>query len=163
MIVTFVALFAATRHLDQSWAAIGATVSVVTQVLFMAYYPVLLGLAYLGEQYPTAGAARQAELAIAADALIAQNSGFNPAYEAMMGVGILIFAIVMLKGVFPRWLGWLGVATFVAAIVGLSLYPVIGLNYFLWWIVFVVWFVAVGWKLFQLGRICTDPDSTSGG
>lgn len=152
MIVAFVALAVALKDLDRVWATIGAVVSATVQVLFMAYYPVLLGLAHLGGQYGTATAERQAELAIAADALIAQNSGFNPVYEALMGVGILMFAVVMLRGVFPRWMGILGVVTFAASILGVSLYPVVGLNYFLWWVVFIVWFLAVGWKLYFLGR-----------
>lgn len=152
MIVAFVALAVALKHLDRVWATIGAVVSVTVQVLFMAYYPVLLGLAYLGDQYGTATADRQAELVTAAEALIAQNSGFNPAYEALMGVGILIFSIVMLKGTFPRWVAVLGIVTFAASIVSLSLYPIIGLNYLLWWVAFMVWFPAVGWKLYALGR-----------
>lgn len=40
----------------------------------MAYYPVLLGLVYLSDQYATAGAVRQASLEASAEALIAQNS-----------------------------------------------------------------------------------------
>lgn len=151
-IVAFVALYVALQHLDRSLAAVGAIVSVTTQVLFMAYYPVLLGLAYLAEQHAEAAPQRQAELAIAADALIAQNSGFNPVYEGLMGVGILLFALVMFKGVFSRWMAHLGVATFVASIVALALYPVIGLAYFFWWAFFVVWFPAIGWRLWQLGR-----------
>ena len=31
--------------------------------------------------------------------------------------------------------------------------PVIGLAYFLWWVVPSVWWVAVGWKLIRLGRV----------
>lgn len=157
MIVAFVALYVALQHVDRALAAVGAIVSVTTQVLFMAYFPVLLGLAYLAEQYAEAAPQRQAELATAADALIAQNSGFNPVYEGLMGVGILLFSLVMLKGVFPRWMAYLGVATFVASIVALSLYPVIGLAYFFWWVFFVVWFPAVGWRLWQLGRPL-EPD-----
>lgn len=158
-IIAFVALYVALQHVDRALAAVGAIVSITTQLLFMAYYPVLLGLAYLAEQYAEAAPSRQAELAIAADALIAQNSGFNPVYEALMGVGILFFALVMLKGVFPRWMAYLGFATFVASIVGVSLYPVIGLAYFFWWAFFVIWFPAVGWKLWQLGRPAPAAES----
>lgn len=151
LIVTFTALFVALRRADRVWAAIGAVVSVTAQVLFMAYYPVLLGLAYLGGEYATAAPARQAELATAAEALIAQNSGFNPVYEALVGAGVLLLSIAMLKGAFPRWLAFLGIATFAASAIGLSLYPVVGLNYLLWWVVLIVWLVAVGWKLWVLG------------
>ncbi len=64
----------------------------------IAYYPVLLGLAWLAEQYPTTLAERQHDLVVAAEGLIAQNSGFNPIYEGLLGVGVLIFSLVTLRG-----------------------------------------------------------------
>ncbi|MGD2043869.1 MAG: hypothetical protein PVJ28_09495 [Acidimicrobiia bacterium] len=152
LIITFAAVYLTLKHVDRVLAAIGAIISITTQLLFMAYYPVLLGLVYLSDQYATAGAARQASLEASAEALIAQNSAFNPIYEALMGVGILFLSLAMLKGVFSRFVAYLGIATSVAAFVGLSLYPIVGLGYFFWWAFFVVWLLAVGWKLYKLGR-----------
>ena len=86
----------------------------------MAYYPVLLGPAWLAERYPTTSAERQHDLVAAAEGLIAQNSGFNPIYEGFLGVGVLIFSLVMVRGVFPRWVGYLGVVTGIAAITALA-------------------------------------------
>lgn len=82
----------------------------------IAYYPVLLGLAWLAEQYPTTLAERQHDLVVAAEGLIAQNSGFNPIYEGLLGVGVLIFSLVTLRAVLPRLVGYLGVVTGIAAI-----------------------------------------------
>ena len=152
-IVAFAAMFVALKHLDKSYAAIGAIVAITCHVLFIAYYPVLLGLVYLSEQYAAAAAAQQAVLATAAESLIAMNNGFNPLYESLFGISILILSLVMLKGVFRKWIGYLGVVTCVAALIALSLWPVIGLGYFWWWLLFMVWFVAVGWKLYQLGGV----------
>ncbi len=151
-IVTFAALYLALKHLDRAFAAIGAIVTIVAQVLFMAYYPVLLGLAFLSNAYVGATGPQQRELATAAEALVAQNSAFNPIYEPLLGVGVLFFSLAMLKGVFPKTVAYLGIATFVASVVGMFLYPVVGLWYFLWWLFFVAWLIAVGWKLYRLGR-----------
>jgi hypothetical protein len=152
LMVTFAALFAALKRVNKSFAAVGALIAVVCQVLFMAYYPVLLGLVYLSDQYAGAAAARQGELAVAAEALIAQNNAFNPVYESLFAAGVLVISLVMLKGVFRKWIAWLGVATFAAAVTALVLYPVVGLAYFWWWLVFTVWIVAVGVRLIRLGR-----------
>jgi len=84
--------------------------------------------------------------------LLAQNNAFNPVYESLFAAGILILSLVMLKGVFPRWVAYLGIATFPACIAAMSLWPLVGLNYFWWWAFFTVWFVAVGLKLLRLGR-----------
>jgi hypothetical protein len=59
----------------------------------MAYYPVLLGLASLSDQYVAAAGAQKQGFAIAAEALIAQNNAFNPIYESLLAAGILIFAL----------------------------------------------------------------------
>ncbi len=152
LIITFAALYLTLKQVDRVFAAIGAIISITTQLLFMAYYPVLLGLVYLSDQYATADAARQASLESSAEALIAQNSAFNPTYEALMGLGILFLSLAMLKGVFPRFVAYLGIATCAAAFVGLSLYPIVGLGYFLWWAFAIAWLLAVGWQLYKLGR-----------
>lgn len=48
------ALYVALRHLNKSYAAIGAIVAIACQILFLAYIPVVQGLAYLGDQYAAA-------------------------------------------------------------------------------------------------------------
>ena len=151
-IVTFTALYLALRHLEKSYAALGAVLTVTCQILFLAYYPVLLGLVNLGEQYDAAAPGRREALATAADALMAVNNAFNPLYEAVFALGILFFSLAMLKGVFHRGVAWLGISNAPAAFIALALWPLIGIGYFWWWLFFVAWFVAVGWKLYQLGR-----------
>lgn len=152
-IVSFVALFVALKHLDKSYAAIGAVVASVCQLLFIAYYPVLLGLVYLSDQYVAATDTQRVIFATAAESLIAMNNAFNPLYESMFGVSILILSLVMLKGVFHKSVAYLGIATCVAAFIGLALWPIVGVNYFWWWLLFVIWFIAVGWKLYRLGGV----------
>lgn len=152
VIVTFVALFAALKHLDKSYAAIGAVVGVTSQILYIAYYPVLLGTIYLSDKFTTASADQQVLLGAAADSLIAINNAFNPLYEPILGASILIFSLVMLKGVFHKSIAYLGIATCAAAFIAMSLWPIVGVNYLWWWIFLFVWLIAVGWKLYQLGK-----------
>lgn len=149
--VVFAALFLALKGVDKGLAALGAIVASTMQILFAAYYPVLLGLVYLGDQYAAAPASGRAVFVTAAEALIAQNGAFNPLYESVFAVGVLIVSLVMLKGVFPKWLGYLGIATCAACFVGLALWPVVGVAYFWWWLPFSVWFIAIGVKLIRLG------------
>jgi hypothetical protein len=152
VIVTFVALFAALKHLDKSYAAIGAVVGVTSQILFIAYYPVLLGTIYLSDKFVTASAEQRVLLGTAADSLMAMNNAFNPLYEPILAVSILIFSIVMLKGIFHKSIAYLGIATCAAAFIAMPLWPIVGVGYFWWWAFFLVWLIAVGWKLYQLGK-----------
>ena len=152
-IVSFVALFTALKHVDKSYAALGAVVAVTCHLLFMAYYPVLLGTVYLSDKFVTATADQQAILGTAAESLMAINNAFNPLYEPLFGISILIFSLVMLKGVFHKSIAYLGIATCAAALIGIALWPVLNVAYFWWWAFFFVWFTAVGWKLYQLGKV----------
>lgn len=152
LIVTYVALFLALKHVNNTYAVIGAIAGIVTELLFMAYYPVLLGLVYLSDQYMAAVEAQKVVFVTAAEGLLAQNNAFNPFYEPLFAVSILIFSLVMLKGVFHKSIAYLGIATFAACFVGMALWPIVGVGYFWWWIFALVWFIAVGWKLYQLGR-----------
>lgn len=152
-IITFIALFIALKNLNKSYAAIGALIGVIANILFMAYYPVLLGMVYLSDQFIGAAEEQQKVLSTAAEALIAQNNAFNPIYESLMGIGVLILSLVMLKGrVFRKSIAYIGIATCVAALTALALFPLVGLTYFWWWVLFAVWFIALGWRLINLGR-----------
>ncbi len=150
-IIPFIALYVALKHVNKSYAAIGTVFAIASEVLFLAYFPVVNGLVYLSDQYVAASTATQrAAFASAAEALVAQNNAYGPS-EIILVAGILILSIIMLKGVFHKSIAYLGMATFAAAIIGAALKPVLAIAYLWWWALFMVWFAAVGWKLYRLG------------
>jgi len=149
-IITFVALFVALMPVDKSNAAIGAITAIVIHILFIAYYPVMLGLGFIATNYQLADQAQRNSYESAAEALLAINNAFNPLYESVFAISILFLSIAMLKGVFNKKVAYLGFLTTISAFVALSLWSVIHIGYFWWWLLFIAWFVAVGWKLFSL-------------
>jgi hypothetical protein len=152
-IVVFLALFVSLKNVNKSFALIGSGIAIVCQILFVAYYPVLIGLTYLSDQYmKVVSEAQRAVLVSAAEGLLAQNNAFNPLYEGVFAVSILILSLVMLKGVFPKATAIMGIATSAAAVTALSLQSILGIGYFWWWFFFLIWFVLVGWKLFRMAR-----------
>jgi hypothetical protein len=152
-IVTFMAVFVSLKHVNKSYAAIGAALAIACQLLFVAYYPVTLGIAYLGEQYVTATAERQASLGTAAVGLMSMLDAFNPLYESVLAISVLILSLVMLRGVFHKGVAYLGFATTASAFIGLSLWPLVGIGYFWWWLLLVIWLIAVGWRLYRLSSV----------
>lgn len=150
-IVVFAAIFVALKDVNRSYAALGAIVAITCQVLFVAFYPLTLGVVHLSDQYVTAAETRQVSLAAAAEALVAVLDSYSPLYEGVFAVSILILSLVMLRGVFPKAVAYLGLATAAAAVVALSLWPIIGMGYFWWWLFFVIWFSGAGWRLYRLG------------
>jgi hypothetical protein len=162
-IIPFLAIYPALKHLDKSWLIAGVVLAVCAQVLFMAYIPVVNGLTYLSDQYVAAGSeAERLSIAAGAEALAAMNNAYGPS-EAVLALGVSLISIVMLKGVFHRAVAWLGLAATPAAIIAAAFKSTLGIAYLGWWLVVLVWFGAVGLKLYQLGWMTDGAESPDQG
>ena len=153
--VVFLALFQVLKHLNKSYAALGALAGFVSWVLGLAI-PTTGGgapvLVYLSDQYMTAAtAAQHTAFATAAEVFIAGN---NITYAAgiLAPVGILILSLVMLKGVFPKGVVYLGIVTGALGIVSEALRPILGPGYLVYGLLLPTWFLLVGWKLYRLAK-----------
>jgi hypothetical protein len=158
-IVVFAALFAALKDVNRGYAAVGALIAGTCQVLFVVFYPLTLGVVHLSDQYVTAAPTRQISLAAGAEGVVAVLDAFGPLYEGVFAASILMLSLAMLRGVFPRAVAYLGFAAAAAAAVALSLWPILGMGYFWWWLFFVVWFSGAGWHLDRLGRAAVHADA----
>lgn len=160
----FLAIFVALKGVNKSYAAIGALLAISCQLLFVSFYPGTLGMAFLSAQYMAADPALQESLAAAALGVTAPLDAFNPLYETVFAGSILILSLVMFRGVFPRAVAYMGLATAGAEMVAISLTSQIGMGYFWWYLFFVFWFAGVGWRLYQLGttprRVKSAPSDT---
>jgi hypothetical protein len=153
--VTYLALYPALKHLDKSLAALGAVVGGSAWALTLAIPTTTTGapaLVYLSEQFTaTADPARRVAFATAAETLIAQNRT-TVVVGPLTTVGLLIVSIVMLKGVFPKAVAYLGVAAGVLGISAEALRMVFEGFYGIAAVLPLIWMGAVGWNLYRLGR-----------
>jgi Domain of unknown function (DUF4386) len=153
--VTYLALYPALRHLDRSLAALGAVVGGSAHALTLAIPTTSTGapaLVYLSDRFVgTADPVRRAAFATAAETLIAQNRT-TMAVGPLTTVGLLIVSIVMLRGVFPRAVAYLGVTVGILGIAGEALRFVFEGFYGVYGVLLLVWMGAVGWTLLRLGR-----------
>lgn len=74
----------------------------------------------------------------------AQNNTTS-ASSILAPLDMLILSLVMLKGVFPKGIAYLG-------IVSEAFRPMIGPGYFVYGLLLPAWFLVVGWKLYRLAR-----------
>jgi hypothetical protein len=153
-VLVFVALFIALSPVNKSLALIGALLGGLSWAMFLAI-PVTsrgsLTLVYLSDQYMAAAASERDCFAIAAEALVAENN--TPAVVAVLSAaGILLISLVMTKGVMPRAIGWLGVATGALGMLSEALRHAAPFFYWGYGILLWVWFIAVGIALITLGR-----------
>ena len=82
---------------------------------------------------------------------IAENN-ITGAVGILSPVSILILSLVMLKGVFPKGVAYLGIVTGALGVVSEALRPILGPGYFVYGLLLPIWFLAVSWKLYQLAR-----------
>ncbi len=159
--VVFLALYMGLKHLNKSYAALGAIIGIASEVIALAYNssPQSLnpGLLYLSDQYAAATtAAQHTAFATAAESLIAMTNGVNAA-GILTALAILIISLVILKGVFPKGIAYMGIATGAIGIVSEVLRNMIGPGYFLYGLLLPIWFIAAGWKLYRLGT-SSEPE-----
>jgi hypothetical protein len=152
--VVFLALYVTLRHLNKSLTAIAALIAIASEVTALAVnsspQSLNAALILLSDQYTAAtGDAQRLAFASAAESLIATTNAVNPA-GIMLEVGILIMSVVMMRGVFPKSVAYLGVVTGVVGIFSEALRPIIGFAYIVFFVLEVIWLIAVGWRLYRL-------------
>lgn len=154
-LVVFLALYRALKHLDKSYAALGALLGIASEVLTLAYPttgeggPALVSLSDRYRAAPTE--AQRATFATAAEGLMAQNDTPAPA-GILTPLGILVLSLVMRRGVFHKGVAYLGIATGAIGLISEALRPLLGLGYIGYGLLLPSWFGAVGWTLYRLGR-----------
>lgn len=153
--VVFLALYAALKHLNKSYAALGAFIGIASEVVALAYssspQSLNVGLVYLSDQYVAATtAAQRIAFATAAEGLIAVTNAVNAA-GILTATGILVISLVMLKGVFPKGVAYLGIVMGALGIVSEAIRPILGIGYIVYGLLLPIWFLVVGWKLYRLG------------
>ena len=156
--VVYLALYPALKPLHPGIAALGCAAGGIAWALTLAMPTTSTGapaLVYLSDQYAaTNDPAQRIALDGAAEGLIAINRT-PTAVGVLTTVGMLIVSLVMLRGVFPRWIAYLGIATGILGVASEALRPVIEGGYGVYGLLLLVWTAAVGWRL--NGLVVTRP------
>lgn len=154
-LVVFLALYPALKHVNKSYAATGAVLGIASWALSLAWPTTGEGaptLVALSDSYAAATtAAERTAFATAAEVLIAIEA-IPTIIGVLQTVGILIISLVMIGGVFPKWVAYLGVVTGAIGIVSEALISVLGIVYAIYGGLVIVWFFVIGWQLYRLER-----------
>ncbi len=148
------ALYVALKEVKKTYALIGSGFLSVSLVVDLSAADVnLANLVPLSDAYQAAtGDIQRAAYVAAADvARGALNSGIILAVLTA-SIGFLIFGLAMLKGVFGKGTAYLGIVAGIVGLVQAIFLPPIGLGLIVWFVVSSIWFLAVGSRLYRLGR-----------
>lgn len=152
-VVVFVALYVALAPLSRSWALLAAVLGGLPWALLLAV-PVSsrgsLSLVYLSDRYSAAVSEGERNVfATAAEAIVAENN--TPAIAGLLSpVGIFLISLVMLKGVLPRAIAWLGLLTGALGLLSEALRFVAPTFYWGYGVLLWVWFISIGINLIRL-------------
>lgn len=158
LMVVFLALTVALRGHGRGEAAVAGLVSVSSWAVAFAW-PTSgdgsLAMVVLSDRYAdAAGAAERASLVAGAELLDALND-----VPAVVGVlqtlGLLLVALLMLRGTFPPWLARLGVVTGLVGICSEVLRPVLGGAYAAYGLLLFAW---LAWVAIALWRLAEVPE-----
>lgn len=72
------------------------------------------------------------------------------AFVALIVVS-LVLSFLMLRGVFHKGVGYLGIATGALGTASEVLRPILGIGYLSYGLLLPAWLIAVGWRLYRLG------------
>ena len=162
LIVLFLALAVALKHLGKGQALVAGAFAVTSWAGTFAWPATgdgSLVLVMLSDRYVEAATdAERAPLGGAAETVMAFNEVPAP-IGVMQAVGVLLVALLMLRGVFSRGVAWLGVITGTVGVVCEALRPWLGGWYAAYGLLLFVWMIWVGWELWRLGNAeRSEPD-----
>ncbi|MBD7957757.1 DUF4386 family protein [Microbacterium sp. Sa4CUA7] len=153
-VVVFVALFIVLFEVDPSLSVLGLAIGGGSWVALIAV-PVTsegaLSLVYLADRFAVASSTSASTYVAAAEAIIAENN--TPSLAGVLSpLGVLLMSIPMAKCAFPRWIGWVGLATGGLGLASEALRFAVPNLYAVYGPLLWFWFGAVGVRLLLLSR-----------
>lgn len=154
-VLVFVALYVALAPLERSLSLLATVIGGLSWALILAVPVTSRGsmvLVYLSDRYAAAADdASRLRYSTAAEAVIAENN--TPAAVGVLSaLGILLISLVMLKGVLPRAVAWLGIATGALGVIAEALRHAVPGFYGVYGVLMWLWFIGVGIALVRLAR-----------
>ena len=158
LMVVFLALAVALRHLSRSLAAIAGVVSVASWAVSFAWPTTgdgSLAMVVLSDGYADATTvAGRAPFVAGAEVLIALDK--TSVIGVLQTLGLLLTSLLMTRGSAWRGGAWLGVATGSIGVVSEALRPLLGWGYALYGVLLFAWLT---WVAVALWRLANDGDA----
>ncbi len=148
LIPLFPALYLALRGVQHTYALIAAIVGEVGVIIGLTGGGMFYSVLSLSKSYAAASGVEKTAIVAATQAITASSNMSGVLGFSLTGVTLIIVGLAMLKGVFNKWIGGLGIVTGIlllaAAIPSFTiLFVMAGLG-------LIIWLVAVGLRLYKL-------------
>jgi hypothetical protein len=104
----------------------------------------------LSDRYADAASAAERSSYVAGAEVLDALNDVPAVIGVLQTLGVLLVALLMVRGTFPRGLAWLGVVTGIVGIASEVLRPVLGGTYAVYGVLLFVW---LGWVAVALWRL----------
>jgi hypothetical protein len=141
-----IALYLALRNESKTLTSVGALVAVVSAPVFIVGVVNMLSVVSLGNSFNSATGSAQAAYLAASSANIGSGLLLQEVAVLIIGVGTILLSLAMFKGAFGKAVGTIGIVTGTLAFPSVMSSAILAVVT----ILFGVWFILVGWKLFKV-------------
>jgi len=158
LMVVFLALAVAVRRHGQSLAVVAAVIAVTSWAVSFAWPTTgdgSLTMVVLSDRYADAATASERAPFVAGAEILDALNDVPAVIGVLQTLGLLLIALLMLRGTFSKRLAWLGVATGVVGIVAEVLRPVLGWGYAAYGLLLFAW---LAWVAAALWRLAASSD-----
>jgi hypothetical protein len=164
LMVVVLALTVALCPLNKSFALIAGVIAITSWAVSFAWPTTgegSLAVVVLSDRYLTASTEAERALYVAGTEVLVALNDTQVVIGVLQTLGILLLSALMLRGVFPKGLAWLGVVTGGIGIISEALRPLLGWAYAVYGLLLFGWLIWVAIALWRLGAQ-TAPRVNSG-
>ncbi len=151
LLPSLLSLYFALKEANRSYALLASGLGVVGIISFILQSALSFATPGLSDQYAAATTAAQKAVHVAAqEAVQSTSSALGNVSAPLFAVWILIVSVIMLKSVFRKEVAYLGIVLFIGILA--AIVPGLGFLFFVFLALYAVWSLAIGLKLYKLGK-----------
>lgn len=165
MMVVVLAIAVALAEVHKSFALVAGVIAVASWAVGFAWPTTgegSLAMVVLSDRYAAAATDAERVATVAgAELLLALNDLPAVVLGVLQTLGILLLAALMMRGVFPKGLAWLGVVTGLTGLAAEAFRPWLGWAYAIYGLLLFAWLIGVAVALWRLGAQTSPPTAAS--
>jgi hypothetical protein len=142
------AVYLALREVHQTYTLLAAIIVGIGVVTSLLTSSTRYALVRLSDSYASASPADRTAIVAASNAMTGSSNVSSTETGILFGVATILISLVMLRGVFSKWVGWVGIVAGILALI--SLIPLLSILFFAGSIVYIIWFIGIGARLYRL-------------
>lgn len=142
------ALYLALRDVQHTYTLLASVIGGVGVVTSLLSSSSQYALVRLSDSYATASPADRTAIVAASNAMRGSANVSFTETGILFGVATILISLAMLRGVFNKWVGWVGIVAGILSLLGLV--PSLSILFLASNVAYIAWFIGIGARLYRL-------------